>query len=304
MWHGGEPMLAGIDFFHQAIEFESKWVKTGKEIFNAIQTNGILLNKNWLDFFVSNFFNVGVSLDGSPKFHNQIRKSISGNNSFDKIINSIHLLNEAGILSNVICCVSSVNYNYPEEIFNFFVSQGIKKLKFLPVQGRDKNGKVLSYGVTGEQYANFLLTIFDLWLKLDDPEVEIREIKSIVNLLLGGNFRECIFTGECYKYFTIYPDGSVYSCDSLPKTKFLYFGNIGEGLDKIVSSWNFVRFRDRVKELKEKCCGCEWFEICRDGCLKDWWPDIFDPSAKNLFCRGFKKIFTKIRKTLKEYQMI
>jgi hypothetical protein len=51
-----------------------------------------------------------------------------------------------------------------------------------------------------------LIGIFSKWLELDDPEVEIREIKSIVNLMLGGDFRECMFADECHKYFTVYPE--------------------------------------------------------------------------------------------------
>lgn len=304
VWHGGEPMLAGIDFYRQVVELEAEWINKGKKIFNSIQTNGTLIDQQWLSFFAENQFVVGISLDGPAEFHNQTRKTIGGSGSFEKVITAVRLLQEAGVLSDVICCVSSANCDYPEVIFDFFIGQGMKRLKFLQVQGRDNQGNLLPYSVTGEQYADFLLAIFKQWLKLDDPTIEIREIKSVTNLLLGGDFRECMFAGECYKYFTVYPDGSVYGCDSLPKVEALRFGYITDGLDKIESSPNFIRFREQIEHLKKRCRLCEWFDICRGGCLQDWWPDIFNPSTRNLFCRGLKRIFATIRKTLEEYQMV
>lgn len=304
IWHGGEPLLAGIDFYHRIIEYESNWSSDERKISNSIQTNGILVNEDWVNFFVRNDFAVGVSLDGPARFHDQVRVHRDGSGSFKKTMDAIHLLTEADVLSDVICCVSSVNCDSPEIIFNFFTKSGIKRLKFLQVQGRDTSGKLFPYSVTAEQYANFLIGIFKRWLELDDPTMEVREIKSIVNLMLGGDFRECMLAGECYKYFTVYPDGSIYGCDSLPKIKSLRFGNIAEGLEQINSSPNFVRFCKRTAELKEKCISCEWFHICRGGCLQDWWPDIFHPHTRNLFCEGLRKIFAHIQRTLRDYKMI
>lgn len=304
IWHGGEPLLAGIDFYHQVLEHESSWFSGEKRIYNSIQTNGTLVDERWVDFFSSNNFAAGVSLDGPAQFHDRVRGYRDGKGSFKKTMEAIHLLKEGGVLSDIICCISSVNCDFPDSIFDFFIAQGIKRLKFLQVQGRDQRDRLLPCSITGEQYANFLIGIFKKWLKLDDPEVEIREIKSIVNLMLGGNFRECMFAGECYKYFTVYPDGSIYGCDSLPKVESMRFGHISEGLKQLEISPNFIKFRQRMKELKKKCASCEWFHICRGGCLQDWWPDIFNPKTRNLFCEGLKKIFTTLQKALRAYRMI
>ena len=232
VWHGGEPLFAGIDFYHQVIGHEANWSSEEKKVFNSIQTNGTLIDEHWAAFFSENNFAVGVSLDGPSEFHDQLRTHHNGRGSFKETIRAIHLLRESGVLSDVICCVSSVNCDFPEDIFDFFVGQGIKRLKFLQVQGRDKKGKLLPFSVTAEQYADFLIGIFKKWLELDDPEIEIREIKSIVNLMLGGDFRECMFADECHKYFTVYPDGSVYGCDSLPKIEALRFGHITKADNK------------------------------------------------------------------------
>ncbi|MFH1551387.1 MAG: radical SAM protein [bacterium] len=298
IWHGGEPLLSGLEFYHNAIELQSKWAKMGKKIYNSIQTNGTLVNQKWIDFFTENNFATGVSLDGPAEFHNKSR------GKFEQTIKAIQLLKEANVISDVICCVSTINCKYPEKIFDFFKEKKIKKIKFLQVQGRNKNGDLLPYSVNSLQYADFLIKIFKKWIKTDDPEIEIREIKSIVNLMLGGDFRECMFAGECYKYFTVYPDGSIYGCDSFPKIKSLYFGHIDQNLTEIELSINFKRFKQKLKKIQQKCKSCYWFKICRGGCPQDWHPDIFKKNPENAYCSGLQKIFSTIQKTLKEFKMI
>lgn len=304
IWHGGEPLLAGRDFYRQVVELQSKYANKGQKVYNSVQTNGLLIDWEWIDFFQNNNFSVGLSLDGPQYLHDQTRHHKERKGSFSQVLKALKLTQEAKILSNVICCVSSINRQYPEEIFDFFISEGIKHFKLLQVQGRDKTGQLLPYSVNGEHYADFLIKIFDKWIEKDDPEIEIREIKSIVNLLLGGEYRECIFAGECYKYFTVYPDGMIYGCDSLPKVETLCFGHVSGGIEMIKQSSQYQRFRQRTEELQKKCIPCEWYQLCRGGCLQDWWPDIFNPATQNLFCRGFKKIFSHIHERLQAYDML
>lgn len=303
IWHGGEPLLAGIDFYKQVVKIQSKLLYN-KKFLNSIQTNGSLINNDWINFFQENNFSVGISLDGPKKFHDQTRKSKNGKSNFDKTINSIKELNNAGILTNVICCISKTNHLYPKEIFNFFVNKGIKKIKFLQVQGRGLDGKLQPESISGEDYSKFLLSIFNEWIEQDDPSIEVREISSIVSLLLGGISGDCMFAGRCHDYLTIYSDGSVYACDSLSDSEDMKFGHIKDGLSKIKSSNNFKRFEKRIEEIRAGCIDCYYFKICRGGCLQDWWPDIYKKETKNYFCSGMSKLFLEIEKKLNVYNLI
>ena len=62
-WHGGEPLLLGLDFYKKAMAWQRDY-SNGKKIVNTIQTNATLIDDRWAEFFRMNNFLVGVSLDG------------------------------------------------------------------------------------------------------------------------------------------------------------------------------------------------------------------------------------------------
>lgn len=63
LWQGGEPTLAGLDFYEKAVALQQKYTN-GKKIYNALQTNGVLLDENWCQFLQQHQFLVGLSIDG------------------------------------------------------------------------------------------------------------------------------------------------------------------------------------------------------------------------------------------------
>lgn len=94
IWHGGEPLLAGLEFYRKAIEFQKIWEQQGKRITNFFQTNATLMNSEWNSFFAENDFFVGVSLDGPKEFHDQVRYYPNGKGSYDDVMKGIDLLRQ------------------------------------------------------------------------------------------------------------------------------------------------------------------------------------------------------------------
>ena len=70
-WHGGEPTLAGMDFYKKALELERKYLPRGWEAWNNLQTNGSLLDEEWCRFLAEENFDVGISIDGPEHLHNR-----------------------------------------------------------------------------------------------------------------------------------------------------------------------------------------------------------------------------------------
>jgi len=142
IWHGGEPLLAGIEFYRKAVEYQLEWKQRNRSISNFVQTNATLLNSEWADFFSENNFLVGVSLDGPKEFHDSYRLYPSKKGSHNEVMNGIELLRKVGIFNGVICSISSFSYKYPRQIFNFFISRDIKKLKFSGLKNIDRKSVV------------------------------------------------------------------------------------------------------------------------------------------------------------------
>ncbi len=63
---GGEPTLAGPGFFPVKLFTINNAMQAKNVFFNALQTNGILLNNEWCAFLKEHEFLVGISIDGPP----------------------------------------------------------------------------------------------------------------------------------------------------------------------------------------------------------------------------------------------
>lgn len=305
IWHGGEPLLAGLKFYHKVVELQHIWEKKGRKITNFIQTNATLITPEWVHFFSKYNFFVGVSLDGPKEFHDQVRCYSKDKGSYEDVIRGINLLRQAAIFNGIICGISTINHKFSKEIFNFFISEGIKKLKFARVKniGHCCND-VTSLTISLKQYADFMITIFDLWLELDDPDIEIRDIQTVVNLILGGNKRECIYMGKCDQFVTVYSDGSIYSCDSFSKIDALYFRNVLDKSIIVKTNAHLKNFQELLKKRKEYCQTCKWYFICKSGCAKDCYEKLDSIEPLNEVCKNLRRYFEHISTKIRLYNLI
>jgi uncharacterized protein len=88
-WHGGEPLIAGIDFYKKAKNLQQKYIGINTKIKNSIQTNGTLITEEWANFFIDHDFGVGISIDGPKKIHDSNRFYKSGEGSFSSVMRGI-----------------------------------------------------------------------------------------------------------------------------------------------------------------------------------------------------------------------
>jgi uncharacterized protein len=91
-WHGGEPTLAGIEFFRKATQYQKIYKPLDRVIINGIQTNATLLTEEWGRFLKEENFYVGISLDGPARYHNLNRHDRHNNLTYQDVIRGLDII--------------------------------------------------------------------------------------------------------------------------------------------------------------------------------------------------------------------
>lgn len=295
MWHGGEPLLAGVDFFKKALKYQAQYRRAGQVIQNSIQTNGTLLTPNWTQFFKTHGFRTGVSFDGPPTVHNSQRPFKDGRNSWKKVVEGIWSLRAACIPSGIICTVT--NRTPPaREILRFFFSLGIKHIHFKALEATARKSDHLP----PDKYADFMIEAFDFLLELDDPQIDITALTSFALGSLGGKPILCEHTQGCLSYISVEWDGSIGPCDLL--YDYEPFGNITESsLQEILAGKKYQSFIRKVQNVSTQCKECQWWgRGCMGGCLRETSFDANGVRLPDRFCQARQKILAHMQKRFQE----
>lgn len=289
-WQGGEPTLMGLDFFKKVIEFQQKYARH-QGVANSLQTNGVLINQEWAEFLGKWNFLVGLSLDGPQHIHDKYRFTQGGKPSWEKVMATQKRLAENNVEMNAMCCITDYSADFPDELYHFYKSLGMKWMQFIPVVETDKNdpNKAADFSVTPEKYGNFLKRIFDLWWNDFEnglPTTMVRNIDSVFYTYVGIPSPECTLLPECGIYPTVEHNGDVYSCDFFVEDHWR-LGNImdGDKLIEMINSNTQKKFGKMKKDLPAKCHSCEWYKNCYGGCTKDRIKDARDLGNPR-FCKS------------------
>ncbi|NCB08690.1 MAG: radical SAM protein, partial [Bacteroidia bacterium] len=175
-WHGGEPTLAGIEFYKKAVAIQRKYMPCVKSLINGIQTNGTLIDDEWLRFLAEEKFIAGISIDGPEKIHNRFRKTVRGEGTFTRAVETFTRLQEYGIPTEILCVVGAHNENDALEVYRFFRSLGACFITFLPMVVRQPESAVgVSPGSVGaEAFGRFLIQVFDEWKQHDIGKIQVQ----------------------------------------------------------------------------------------------------------------------------------
>ncbi|MCK4879392.1 MAG: anaerobic sulfatase maturase [Bacteroidales bacterium] len=294
-WHGGEPTLAGIDFYKRAVEIQKKHQIPGIKIINGIQTNGTLLNKDWCAFLKEEGFVVGISMDGPPALHDRFRVAKNLGSSFTRVLQGYNLLMKYGIQTEVLCVVNAVNVLEPLEIYRFYKELGVRYLTFLPLVEREPGSisAVNERTVPPRAFGEFLCTIFDEWVDKDIGSIKIQIFEEAARSAFKQDHTLCIFKKRCGGVPVIGQNGDFYSCDHYvdPQNR---LGNITrQSLVELLDHPEQVVFGESKElTLPQYCRESEVLDMCNGECPKNRF--ITTPSGDiglNYLCEGYKLFF-------------
>ena len=318
-WQGGEPLLAGLDFYRKAFALQARYAG-GKKVENAVQTNGILINEEWCQLFKEHQVLLGVSIDGPQELHDAWRKNSRGAGSFNEAMAGIELLKRHGIPFNTLTCINAVNYTKPLEVYHFLKSLGSTYWQFSEVvettpeqvqMGRALGHyQVKPFSLPRDAYGTFMLPLFKQWVRHDIGRIVIRQFESLIACVLGLGHHSCVWENQCPDNMVVEADGTIYECDQTVYPGY-QLGNIKDfgpyaqgiacahdtgkvtvgtrGLDALHSG----KLCACKSVLSPKCQACQYLPLCNGGCVKHR-IDAVDGVPQSYFCAGYQDFLAQI----------
>jgi len=230
-WQGGEPTLAGLEFFRKAVAYQKKY-KGAKRIENALQTNGTLLDDDFCQFLHDEQFLVGISIDGPRDLHDIYRVDRNGRPTYAKVAHGLRLCQKHKVEFNTLTVVNRRNADHPLTVYRHLRELGSRYIQFIPLVERQldtpsqelglslahppelsNQPKVTDWSVKPEQFGTFLNTIFDRWVKRDVGEVFIQLFDTTLGKWLGAPGGTCITAETCGRAVAMEHNGDLYACD-------------------------------------------------------------------------------------------
>ena len=213
VWHGGEPTLAGLDFYRRAVELQRQYLPQGWTCWNNLQTNGTLLDDEWCSFLADAHFDVGVSIDGTRWLHDAYRKDRRGRGTYQVVVAAVRRLQAHGIQPDLLCTVTSGVAEEPLSVYRALRNLNTGWLQFIPIVVRGPDGQVTPESVTAEAYGSFLSTVFDEWVNHDLGKLDVQFFAEMSLVWSGGTANVCWMAPTCGRVLILEHDGGVYSCD-------------------------------------------------------------------------------------------
>jgi len=302
-WQGGEPLLMGLEFFQQAVDFQLQYRGPEMTVYNTVQTNGLLLDDDWCRFVKANGFLVVIGIDGPGDLHDTTRVDTSGQPTLERVMGGVELLHKHGVEFNTLTHVHAGNVDSPVEIYRFLRDDvRARFMQFTPVviatnnAGSKRKMRVNEVSVTGWQYGGFLKKTFGGWVRRDVGTVSVDIFDAALAAWSGQPSGLCIFEETCGKSLALEHNGELYACDNFVEPDHR-LGHIKEkSLADMASTEQQVRFGNAKRDvLPIHCLQCQVRFVCNGGCPKNRILHSPDGEAGvNYLCEGYRDFFNYI----------
>jgi uncharacterized protein len=289
-FHGGEPLLAGAEFYRQALPILADGLSHLKPEF-ALQTNLWRLTPELAEVLAEYHVPIGSSIDG-PQELNDFQRS---EGYFERTMRGYEIAKAHGLSVRFICTFTSYSVKFREEIFNFFRENGLT-LKLHPALPSLRSDEPRKWALDPEEYGELLLYLLDKYLENMD-EIEVMNINDLVRCVFTRRGSVCTFVDCMGTTFAVGPDGNIYPCYRFVGMPEWIMGNVrGHPTREDLASSRPGRIMREFKEYIDRACaGCAHIRYCRGGCPYN---AITSTGGRvegvDPYCGAYKKIFDEI----------
>jgi uncharacterized protein len=294
LWHGGEPLLAGLGFFRDAMQM-LHGLAPDLRFQHYLQTNSLLLDYDFCAFFRDHEFQIGVSLDGPQILHDPMRLGADGQGSHAAVLEKVRLLEEQGVSVGFNAVVTRRSLGQEQAIYRYFQGLGYGFRVNPMIPGRNPESSA-PYLLQPGEYGAFLCGLFEAWTGTERRRVSVSPLDLYLQAILGGVPYECQQQGTCVgSHLGVRPSGDVVLCSRFETHP---LGNIHDGEIQELMALPFCEDIRRRAETLSECHACRHWSICHGGCPLNALVFGHDPMAKDPFCKDYQLIFAKIHRAL------
>lgn len=295
--HGGEPLLMGRRHLAQWVAQVRETLKGHTVPYFSIQSNGTLIDADWIELLADLSVTIGISVDGPKRFHDEYRVDHYGGGSFDHVVRSVRALQSHPRGHEVFSCVMAVVNTEipPEELFEFW--------QFLDVPSFDlslPHANHVHPPKTGAMsYDDWLISFFDLWFDQNRPDRHVRYFENILRMLFQYPVSTDNIGGKPVGVVVVETDGGIEPTDA--------FKCCEDGITKLGANVTSNEFDDlyaipMVRTLQhgaamlcETCQACELRDVCGGGYM----PHRYSTSRKfdnpSIYCGDLDRLIRHIR---------
>lgn len=259
IWHGGEPMLMGTDWYKGVQELFYKYSSKSK-ITQSMQSNGILLGKDWAKLNKNYGIDIGISYDAlSQETRFQGRES--------SVEDNIKSYISCGGTCGAITVVNKSNYTKLIEIYNHYKNELKMSFSFNEVFVTEKSIEN-DLNLTYKEFATEFEKFFKYWIYDTDNPIQERTAISFFELIIGKKHNICSYSDCRHNWISVNPAGIIYPCDRYVP-EIYEMGNIMDfnSIYDIYEARGHKIYSEEVEErLNTHCRSCGYVEFCKGGC--------------------------------------
>ena len=289
-FHGGEPLLAGAEFYKKALPLLSEGLSHLKPAF-ALQTNLWKLTPELARVLAEYDIPIGSSIDG-PRELNDLQR---GEGYFDKTMQGYKIARENGLTVRFITTFTSYSIEFKEDIFNFFLDNGLT-LKLHPALPSLRGENPGKWALDPEKYGELLIYLLDKYLENMD-KIEVMNIDHLCKCVFTGMGSVCTFVDCMGNTFAVGPDGSIYPCYRFVGMPEYVMGNVYDhpGIEDLAKSDAWKLMHEFKEYVDRECKECPYIKYCRGGCpYNAIVPTEGKINGVDPHCTAYKMIFKEI----------
>ena len=293
VWHGGEPMMIGRRNALRVLFLERWFQRPGQRLLNSMQTNGTLINADWIQFLRHFGIRTSLSIDGPAEVHDHTRPQVHGRPTFDKSLRGLRLLQEAGLLAGVLIVVTPQLLDFgAERLVAFLRESNIRSIELLPLRPDNNSAQPLDHSAA-QDFVGFLWAVDRARVEQGEHNLYVRTLDTALSALAGQAARHCEFGGNCAgDFFSIDPAGDVSHCDKYLGDSDYRLGNLrSHNFDEMRRGEAMGRISAEIDAGLEAMKSCQYFRYCNGWCPHEHYLNTRPESSDRVDCCGLGGLF-------------